>query len=155
MIKPIQQSDVNQAIRLAASFWDEANWESYFDGPLELDHLERNIRSGLVEKRVVGWASYEDPTKMNAVFIAVKDVLIWKNVTTLKEIAWYAQPTYRGNMASIKLYKEAEKYACENNISAIIMSRVTGMPEAFDKLGRFYEKQGYSILENQHIKKIK
>ena len=103
---------------------------------------------------MVGWASFAQEGEMNSVLLAIRDKCFWKDVEILREIVWYSDKTSRGKMGALKAYKEAEKFAKNNNIKKIIMGRIRGV-STYDKLDKFYQKNDFKSFEDEYIKDLK
>ena len=66
------------------------------------------------------------------------------------EAVWYVRKQYRSG--GIKLYKALEKYCKEQGIKKIIMVSMSNSKD--DKLGRFYNRLGFQMMEKHYIKNI-
>lgn len=65
----------------------------------------------------------------------------------LQELAWYVKPGFKG----LGLLFAFEAYAAEIGCQHIIL----GNKPAYYDLSRFYERQGFTLLEHQYVKILK
>ena len=152
MIRSLTRADIAPCVRLLEKFWYESTSHVHFGewSPVYVQRtLDQHLNSGLL----VGWASFDANSNMNSVLIAIKDKCFWKDVNLLKEIVWYSEESTRGKIAALRLYKQAEKFARENNFKKIIMGRIRGVP-SYHKLDAFYKKLDFKSLEDEYIKHL-
>ena len=152
MIRGLTRADILPCIRLLEKFWYESTSHVHF-GEWNPVYVQRTFDQHLSSGLLVGWASFGDRSEMNSVLLAIRDKCFWKDIEFLREIAWYSDKTTRGKIGAIKIYKEAEKFAIQNNIKKIVMGRNRGVP-TYDKLDNFYLKNNFKSLEDEYIKEL-
>jgi len=152
MIRQATINDINHCVEIGKKFWHESHASNFF-GSYDPDHVRSTLKQFMSMDLIIGWVAFDSDFKFKGGLIALKDNAFWKDVTILKEMAWYIDPELRGSITSFKLYKAMEKYAKENGIPAVIMSRIRGVPN-FDKLDQFYKKNNFSPIEDNYIKML-
>lgn len=65
-----------------------------------------------------------------------------------EEAFWFVRPDYR--RAGIRLFYHAEKYAIASKCERMCMVHLHSL--SAEKLGAFYEKNGYSVIEHKYQK---
>jgi GNAT superfamily N-acetyltransferase len=68
------------------------------------------------------------------------------------ELAWYTDKEHRGPRDNLKVIKMYEEWAKERGavmVNLINLDQLNG-----EKVGRFYNKNGYKIVENTFVKEI-
>jgi GNAT superfamily N-acetyltransferase len=73
---------------------------------------------------------------------------IFGNVIMASEIGWWIEPEHRGKAAGRELLKAFEYWAKQVGCSAITMVSLD------ERLGKFYEKNGYKLYERAYVKEI-
>jgi hypothetical protein len=152
MIRALTRADIAPCVRLLEKFWYESTSHVHF-GEWNPVYVQRTFDKHLSSGLLVGWASFDVHSKMDSVLVAIRDKCFWKDIELLREIAWYTKQNSRGKIGAIRVYKEAEKFAIENNIKKIIMGRIRGVP-SYDKLNSFYLKNNFKSLEDEYIKEL-
>tara|TARA_R110000824_G_scaffold72339_6_gene184670 strand:+ start:169 stop:645 length:477 start_codon:yes stop_codon:yes gene_type:complete len=151
VIRCVTRADIALLVKiLGEEFWYESNAYIHFGeyDPLSVQRaLDQHLTSGLV----VGWASFTEEGELNGAILAMKDKCLWKNLSFLREIGWYAPKGTRGQISSFKLYKKMEEFAFKKGFDFVIMARIKGVP-SYDKLDAFYEKLNFKSLEETYIK---
>lgn len=147
-IRPLKYSDADQLASLGKDFWEESEMSFYG----EYDSLTAKVLffNGF-KTQLVGWGVEKEGEIVSAI-IFKKDKNIWNDKLQLSELAWFSKKEERKSLLNIKMIKEAEKFAKQNNISYLVMGRIKG-PESYDKLDHFYKRQGYMELEQIYVKK--
>tara|TARA_R110002110_G_scaffold265027_1_gene480902 strand:+ start:1512 stop:1979 length:468 start_codon:yes stop_codon:yes gene_type:complete len=153
LIRPFTRAAILPFTRLGEKFWYESNSHIHF-GEYDPVYIQRALDQSLTNGFMVGWASFAQEGEMNSVLLAIRDKCFWKDVEILREIVWYSDKTSRGKMGALKAYKEAEKFAKNNNIKKIIMGRIRGV-STYDKLDKFYQKNDFKSFEDEYIKDLK
>ncbi len=72
--------------------------------------------------------------------------------TLCSELAWFVEPEYRGTTVAIRLLKEYEQYAKDNECDLVSMVALEEIEPV--KTGKIYTRMGYTPLEHQYIKEI-
>ena len=152
MTRSLTRADIMPCVRLLEKFWYESTCHVHF-GEWEPAYVQRTLDHHLSSGLLVGWASFDANSVINSVLLAIKDKCFWKDVTLLKEIAWYAEESSRGKRGALSVYKEAEKFAITNNFKKIVMGRIRGVP-SYHKLDNFYIKKNFKSLEDEYIKDL-
>jgi len=151
VIRSVARADIALLVKiLGEQFWYESNAHIHF-GEYEPLSVQRALDQHLTSGLVVGWASFAEDGQINGALLAMKDKCLWKDLSILKEIGWYAPEGVRGRISSFRLYKEMERFAFKNHFDCIIMARIRGVP-SYDKLNGFYEKLNFKSLEETYIK---
>lgn len=65
------------------------------------------------------------------------------------EIAWWVEPEFRHTRVGYKLLGAAERWATTNRLSCLKMVAPAG-----SKLGTFYERRGYTVVETAYQKQL-
>lgn len=151
MIRKASRADILPFVRLGEKFWYESNTHLYFGG-YNAAHVQRMLDHGFTNEKLHGWAALEQGEVKSGI-VLTSDSCLWNGESLLKEIAWFCAPEDRGSLNTVRLYKEVEKFAVSNNYKYIIMGRIKGVP-SFEKLDKFYKKQGFSSLEEEYIKPL-
>lgn len=137
-------------MRLAHFFWQEVDFSSLTDYPE--DHIYRTLFNNLSSEGMIGWGIIDnDIIRCGVIFI--NGLNIWTQEKQLTEIAWFNEKDSRFGLSSVKLIKQAENWAKENDYKFIVMSRIKG-PKSYYKLPSLYKKMGYQNLEENFIKKL-
>jgi len=63
------------------------------------------------------------------------------------ELAWWVEPESRGNETGAKLLEAFEYWARE-----VVKAKLVTMISLDDKVGKFYEKNGYALQERTYMK---
>jgi hypothetical protein len=148
MIRPLVKSDAAQLVDLGKEFWHKCNMSKTGDYPK--DAIFRRLYSGLLENKIIGWG-YEENKKIVSGIIFVIIENFWLYEKQMQELAWFCSEEKRGSLNNIRLLKAAEKYAKENNIRLFCMGGISGSP-SFEKLEKFYNKNGFFILDRNYLK---
>lgn len=148
MVRFLKYSDADQLASLGKEFWHES--EMSFYGEYDSMIAKALFFNGF-KTQLVGWGVEKDGEIVSAL-IFKKDKNIWNGELQLSELAWFSKKEERKSLSNIKMLKEAEKFAKENDISYIVMGRIKG-PESYSKLDSFYKAQGYKELEQIYVKK--
>lgn len=150
VIRRLSSKDVSSLMRLAHFFWEESVMSSLADYPE--DHIYRTLFNNLSSESMIGWGvSDNDVIRCGVIF--VNGLNIWTQEKQLNETAWFNEKDSRFGLSSVKLIKQAEKWAKENNYYFITMGRIKG-PKSYYKLPSLYKKMGYENLEETFIKKL-
>jgi len=147
MIRNYEEHDIPQIVELVLDFEREFGCFSLVGG-IDQKHFSNSLtqlRDILriwvsEEKGIIGCAlamfHYHNP---------------YSGKMGLEEFFWFARKEYRGNKQNVLLFREAEKFAIDNNIYYISMSSMTNAsPESVEK---FYMKNGFMHHQNQFLKK--
>lgn len=151
MIRRATRADILRFVYLGQQFWYESDTHLRF-GEYNAAHVQRSLDQGFSNDTLLGWASSEGGSSPVQAGIVVNNTTsLWNGNKLLKELGWFCSKEKRGSLECIRLYKKLEEFAIENNYNQIIMSRIKGVP-SYEKLGAFYEKQGFHHLEDDYIK---
>lgn len=144
MIREAQVSDFPAIVDLSREFWAHTMFEEPFDPEhtqkmvdLAYDH---NLLAVLeVDYQVVGFVA------------GISSFLLGSTQAKCgTELAWWVSPAHRGGRNGIALLNFIEQLAAKNGIKYWTMvSMESSMPE---KVGRMYEKMGYSKSETSYTK---
>lgn len=145
MIRLIEESDIEQAVLLVKSFYEESlklYGFSYNDETLIAIAKEHCVnKSALVmieDSKIVG-------------VIAGKFVLFpASDYKVFQETIWYVLPEHRKH--GLKLFRETENYCKSIGIKTMIMSNMENLNS--EKMAIFYKSQGYKPLEVQWVKML-
>ena len=151
MIRCVTRADIALLVKiLGEEFWYESNAYIHF-GEYDPLSVQRALDQHLTSWLVVGWASFTEEGELDGALLVMKDKCLWKNLSFLREIGWYAPKGTRGKIRSFKLYKKMEEFALENGFDFVIMARIKGVP-SYAKLDTFYKKLNFKSLEETYIK---
>lgn len=151
MIRKAVNADVLRLVQLGQQFWYESDAHLFF-GEYDSIHVQKVLNHGFSIRKLHGWVALHEKNVEGGIVVA-SDSCLWNDSKILKELAWFCAQDKRGFLDAIRLYKEMEKYAIANNYNQIIMGRIKGVP-SYSKLDGFYKKQGFSLLEEEYVKKL-
>jgi GNAT superfamily N-acetyltransferase len=71
---------------------------------------------------------------------------------SVMEAFWFVNKDHRNGLIAIRLLRSLERWAMELNAQNLIMAHLESLNP--DRLGEFYEKQGYKRLETHYAKTL-
>jgi hypothetical protein len=151
VIRKAVNADVLRLVQLGQQFWYESDAHLFF-GEYDPIHVQKVLNHGFSIRKLYGWVALHEKNVEGGIVVA-SDSCLWNDSKILKELAWFCAQDKRGFLDAIRLYKEMEKYAIANNYNQLIMGRIKGVP-SYSKLDGFYKKQGFSLLEEEYVKKL-
>lgn len=149
LVRQINIKDVPSLIRLGHFFWKESVMSVFSEFPEQ--NVYRFLFNGFSSQSMVGWCIESECIRQGIIF--VKSANIWSNEKQLNEIAWFSEKDSRFGLSSVKLIKEAEKWAKNNGFIYMSMGRIKGC-QSYNKLPKFYERIGFQTAEEIFIKKL-
>ncbi len=67
-----------------------------------------------------------------------------------QEIMWYVTPEHRNSLSSVRLLLAFEDWSKKRGANGIIMASFAATGD--EKLGKFYERRGYQMIETHFLK---
>lgn len=143
LIRKYVDSDYEDVVRLLLGF-HETSMKDY-GLSFELDNLIDAIKDDKNEITVLEIDS-------NVVGLLAGTLITYplQNKKLFQEIVWYVEPKFRKYGPALLRFIESD--CVRRNIGAIIMV-LMGNSMA-EKIDRFYERQGYALLEKHYIKDL-
>lgn len=137
------KEDALQALALVKEFYEEAinDFGVYFNQDIAMQTATQFIDTTFI---------LEDNNKIVGLLSGTIVHLPLSNEKVYHEAIWFVKKAYR--VGGIKLYKALEKYCKEQGINKIIMVSMSNSKE--DKLGKFYHRLGFELLEKHYIKNV-
>lgn len=143
MIRAIQPNELNKLISMAQQFWDEGQIPGDFLPSVFERNWARLIGNG--HGRIFAYFENNEPVGAIGIII-IKDI---NNDSKIAEEAfWFVSESSR--RVGIKLFNYAEKYAKSSGCKRMSMRHLISLQP--EKLGAFYERNGYSCIEHAYIK---
>jgi GNAT superfamily N-acetyltransferase len=148
IIRKATPQDIPSIVLLGEKFFNESGFNEF----LEYDY-----------KTVIKLAARAVKQPNYAVFLAEDEEVIGlaagivfpfffnENHITGQDFMWWVEPTTRGQKAGLLLFKAMQKWGNENADSFMMMSLEEMNPE---KVGKFYEKQGYKLIEHIYFRRF-
>ncbi len=139
----------DQLVALALQF---LSLPPYCDFPLA--HGTRETIGALVDL-------FESMGEKAAIFVAADEAVVVglfavielphviAGIPYAEELIWFVEPTARGGLAGVRLLEAAEAWARTRGLTTIKM--VAPYPS---RVGRFYLKRGYRVLETTYVKSL-
>lgn len=89
---------------------------------------------------------------MNGPIVGILGIMLYPHAVTGEQCAvecfWWVKPTFRGS--GLSMLKRAEQWARDRGAAFIQMVQ----PHSEAKLGRVYERLGYTVTEHQYQKRL-
>ena len=143
MIRAIQSHELKLLTPGAIEFWAEGKIPGEFIPAVFERRWTEIMRIGV--GRI--FASFEDGFFVGAIgIILARDIN--DDALVAEEAFWFVRPTHR--RVGIKLFKHAENYARASNCKRMAMVHLECLKS--EKLGLFYEKNGYHLIEHKYQK---
>jgi len=80
--------------------------------------------------------------------VAITDHLYFKGKKVAAEYMWWVPPEKRNTSLGYRMFKKYEQWAKDNNADVIMMDCLD------DKVARFYESQGYKLVQRTYMKEL-
>lgn len=151
MIREANHDDMWQLLELCEEFFYNSHLQEFcsFD--------EESMRGTLVQlldsDKLLLLVMEKEGLIVGMLAMVTGDAFYNSKVMMAQELFWYVKPAFRGSIESIKLIKEAEKWATDIGAKVCILAHL--LSENQDKLHRFYENSGFNHKEAFYYKRIK
>mgnify|MGYP003624879027 FL=1 len=139
---------------------DSIQKSQHLTGEIDLNYIESMITSQVIAairspfspSKIKMWAAKKDGKYVGTIIFQDSSGNNQNQSRMLYETVWIMWGKDTGKL-SLKLLKTAERYAKDNSIPFISMSRMTST-ESGKRLGKIYERMGYHQDTATHIKKL-
>lgn len=137
------EADIPQAMELIKEFYSES---------IEEFGLIMNLEVALLVAKTFVSTSFalEDNGKLIGILCGTISKMPLSEETVYQEAIWYVRKNNR--IAGLRLYGMLETFCKVNDIKKIIMVSMSNSKA--DKLGEFYNRLGFKLLEKHYIKTI-
>jgi len=148
MIRMYEEHDIPQIVELVLDFEREFGCFSLVGG-IDQEHFKNSLIQMHEILRI--WV-YEEKGIIRCALAMFHYRNHYSNKMALEEFFWFARKEYRGNKQNVLLFREANKFALDNNIYYISMSSMTNTSP--DSVEKFYMKNGFQHHQNQFLKRF-
>lgn len=143
MIQSLQPNELESIARLGPQFWKEGNLPGRFIPEVFVRRWSQLISTGL--GRI--FAFFENGVPVGVIGLIISND-INDDARTAQEAFWFVEESHR--KVGLKLFYHAEKYARNSGCQRMAMIHLVNLQP--DKLGAFYERMGYRVVEHAYHK---
>jgi GNAT superfamily N-acetyltransferase len=135
-------SDLDLVLDLGKKFLNETNYKQ-FGAEDKLEQLAKYFLTSPASERIV--FLYDDV----GILGASVSPFIFGDMKVATDILWWVEPTRRGDNIGTELIKAYEYWA------KTVGCRIAVMVSLDERVGKFYEKNGYALYERAYMKELK
>lgn len=134
------EADIRPIYQLGKKMHAESEFQTlHWNEEKVLKWLDMNFKS---PNRFV-YCAYDNDT-LSGVFIGSISEFYFGNDRLASDLLWYVGEAYRGTRVGIRLLKEFQKWATEQNVNRIQVGISSGM--SMDRTGALLERMGFSQI---------
>lgn len=143
MIRAIQTHEIKLLLPLALKFWEEGRLPGRIVISVFESNWSRLINAGT--GRI--FAKFEDGKPIGAIgLFVINDINDGERIC--EEAFWFVDPHHR--LFGTKLFKHAIHYAQSSECKRMCMVHLECL--AADKIGPFYERNGFHLVERKYLR---
>ena len=146
MIERIFNLDTVDAIQIAElgrKFYAATGLRGSFHGDTFVVFWNKLLEGGIASM----WVSREDGRITGTIGMTLTMSLM-DGIVLADEMFWFVDPNHRGS-AGLKLFLEAKKWAKHSGAGRMLMGKMLAIEP--EKVGKFYEQQGFKPLQTQYF----
>lgn len=140
-LTPVQAAQINE---LGKHFYGLTGLEGEFRGGTFIDFWNGFLKHGYSAQWV-----YLDAGRIVGTIGFNLTMSLYDGKVIADEAFWFVDPHHRGT-AGVRLFFEAKAWALESGARRILMGKMLAINPENDKVGAFYERQGFKPLQTQY-----
>jgi GNAT superfamily N-acetyltransferase len=140
-LKPV---DAQQIITLGKEFYGMTGLSGTFHGDTFISFWNGFLQHG----QAAMWVYVEDSVIVGTIGVTLT-MSLFDGKVIADESFWFVAPHHRGT-AGVRLFVEMKKWAKEHGAQRILMGKMLYINPENDKVGLFYERQGFMKLQTQY-----